>query len=132
MNTTSWVWEFFAWISLPLLALLAAVMVRRKLHRVFPFFFTYVVVTCLVGVIRFVAYKGFSANTYFYVYWCSDIVLLVASFSALYEIFLQRIFTGFSKVRFYRYLFPLAALIIAALAFLTALNAPRSEERRVG
>ncbi len=99
-------------------------MVWRKLHRTFPFFFAYVLVTCLIGVIRFIIYKNFSPVIYFYVYWCSDLILLVASFSALYEIFLQRIFPGFFKVRFYRFLFPLAAVLIGALAFLTALHAP--------
>ncbi len=124
MTPSSWVWDFFAWLSLPLLVLLATAMVWRKLYRVFPFFFTYVSITCLIGVIRFVAYHDFSGKTYFYVYWWSDLVLLVASFSALYEIFLQRIFPGSSKLRFYRYLFPVASIVILALAFLTALQAP--------
>ena len=124
MTPSSWVWSFFAWLSLPLLILLAAAIVWRKMYREFPLFFSYVSITCLIGVIRFVAYKDFSAKTYFYVYWWTDLVLLVASFSALYEIFLQRIFPVSSKVRFYRYLFPLAGVVILGLAFLTALQAP--------
>jgi hypothetical protein len=124
MTSTGWIWDFFAWLSLPLLALLAGVMAWRKLNRLFPFFFFYVVMICLIGVIRFIAYKGFSVAVYFYVFWGSDSVVLLLSFSALYEIFLKRIFPGFHKIRFYRYLFPAVGVLIAILAFVTALHSP--------
>jgi hypothetical protein len=124
MTSTDWIWDVVAWISLPLLVLLAGVMVWRRLQREFPFFFAYVTVTALVGVVRFIAYKGYSAKVYFYVFWSSDFVILLVTFLSIYEIFLKRIFPGFIRVRFYRYLFPVVAVIISLFAFMMALHAP--------
>jgi len=123
MTLTDWIWEVVAWISLPLLVMLAGVMLWKRLARDFPFFFTYVTVTAFVGVIRFIAYKGYSAKVYFYVYWSSDFVILLVTFLAIYEIFLKRLFPGFARVRFYRYLFPSFAVLISLIAFLMALHA---------
>jgi hypothetical protein len=122
--STGRLWEVLAWFSLPVLGLLAACAAKRKLYREFPFFFAYVLAACLVGVVRFVVYKECSAQLYFYVFWCSDFVLLVATFLALYETFLRRIFPVFFNVRLYRFLFPAAGSVIAFLAFLTALHSP--------
>lgn len=124
MTPTSWLWDILAWFSLPVLGLLAAFMAKRKFYREFPFFFAYVLIACLVGVVRFVVYKECRPIVYFYVFWCSDFVLLTAAFLTLYETFLRRIFPAFSAARLYRYLFPAAAGVIAFLAFLTALDSP--------
>jgi hypothetical protein len=117
-----WIWDVVAWISLPLLAMLAGVMIWKKLEREFPFFFAYTTLTALIGLIRFIAYKGYSANVYFYVFWISDSVILLVTFLAIYETFLKRIFPGFARVRFYRYLFPVVAIIIGAAALIIALH----------
>jgi hypothetical protein len=124
MPSSDWIWDVVAWMSLPLLVFLAGAMVWKRLVREFPFFFTYVTVTAVIGVIRFIAYKGYSAKVYFVVYWSSDFVILLTTFLAIYEVFIRRIFPGFVRVRFYRYLFPLFAFIISLAAFLTALHAP--------
>ncbi len=123
MTWPNWLWEVSAWLSLPVLGLLAGLIAGRKLYREFPFFFAYVLTTSVVGVVRFVVYKEY-AKLYFYVFWSSDFVLLVVTFLALYETFLRRIFPAFSKVRLYRHLFPAAGAVVAFLAFLTALHSP--------
>ncbi len=123
MPLSNWIWDVVAWMSLPLLALLAGVMVWKRLVREFPFFFTYVTVTAVIGVIRFVAYKGYSAKVYFVVYWSSDFVILLATFLAIYEVFLRRTFPGFTRVRFYRYLFPIVAFILTVAVLVMALQA---------
>jgi hypothetical protein len=46
----------------------------------------------------------------------------VATFLAIYEIFLKRIFPQFSRIRVFRVLFPLAAVIVAFLAFVSAVH----------
>ena len=119
----NFIWDVVAWISLPLLVVLAGVMMWKRVARVFPYFFTYVVVTAAIGVVRFVAYKNYSAKVYFVVYWSSDFVILLTTFLAIYEVFLRRIFPGFAKVRFYRYLFPIVAFLISTAAFFLALHA---------
>jgi hypothetical protein len=124
MASTGLIWEIVAWLSLPLLVLLAGVMVWKRLTHEFPFFFTYVTVTAVIGVVRFIAYKGYPAKVYFYVFWSSDFVILLTTFLAIYEIFLRRIFPGSSQVRFYRYLFPIVAVLISLAGFLMALHAP--------
>jgi hypothetical protein len=123
MPSSGWIWDVVAWISLPLLVLLAGVMLWKRLEREFPFFFTYVTVTAAIGVIRFVAYKWYSADVYFVVYWSSDFVILLTTFLAIYEVFLRRLFPGFSRVRFYRYLFPIVAFALSLAALLMALYA---------
>ncbi len=115
-----WVGE---WLSLPALAVLAGILVWRKLHREFPFFFWFVVVADLATVVRFIAKFG-SPWTYFYAYWISDLIVTVFNFLAVYELFVRRLFPSFHKVRFYRYLFATAAAATIFLGWLTALEAP--------
>ncbi|HKD78983.1 MAG TPA: hypothetical protein VKH81_04775 [Candidatus Angelobacter sp.] len=102
--------------------MLAAVIFWRRLQRKFPLFLVYVLTAFFVGVIRFVVYKLCSSLVYLYVFWASDVVVVLAALLAIYETFLRRIFPGFAAVRFYRYLFPAAAVIIAILGFLSAVR----------
>lgn len=124
MASSALIWEIVAWVSLPLLVLLAGVMLWKRLTREFPFFFVYVTVTAAIGVVRFITYKYYPPKVYFYVFWSSDFVILLTTFLAIYEIFLRRLFPGFAQVRFYRYLFPVVAVLISLVAFLMALHAP--------
>jgi hypothetical protein len=105
--------------------MIAAVFLWKKLYRRFPLFFSYIVVTELVAWIRFFAYRG-SYGTYFYVYWISDVVLTIFAFLALYELFIGNLFTRFHKVRFYRFLFPLAGVVMLGFTVFNALRAPKS------
>jgi hypothetical protein len=122
MAYAGWFWELLYWLSLPVLAMLAGILVWRKRYREFPLFFWYLIVTLLTGQIRFNAQYG-SASTYFYTYWTSDLATTIFSFLAVYELF-TRLFPRFQKVRLYRYLFPVAASAIIIAAWLTALEAP--------
>ncbi len=115
-----WVKLLVDWITLPGLVLLACVLLYRKAHREFPFFFSYVIVTGLSGIVRLVA-AGAPPRKYFYVYWISDTVIAVFAFLATYELFVKRLFPAFYKVRFFRYLFPSAAAIITVPVVLAAL-----------
>lgn len=126
MTPASWIWDFLAWLSLPLVILLAGVIAWRRLQRKFPFFFGYVLIAFSAGVVRFVVYKLCSSRVYFYVFWVSDVVGVLAALLAIYETFLRRIFPSFAAVRFYRYLFPAAAVVIAVLGLLSALHSPNT------
>jgi hypothetical protein len=119
MSRTSWMWVAVNWASLPILAVIVGVFVWRKLHRDFPLFFLFLIVTELVGLLRLVARYG-SSHSYFYVYWISDFVFDFAGILAIYELFLLRIFPSFHKTRVYRYLFGVTAAIIAVGAWRAA------------
>jgi len=75
--------------------------------------------------VRYSAYKLTSHNAYFYTFWISDLVVSLAAILAIYEIFLNHLFAGFSKVRFYRNLFPMVLVSILLLTVLTVLQLPQ-------
>jgi hypothetical protein len=118
-----WLWQVLNWMSLPALAVVAGILVWRKVHREFPFFFWFLIVTIIAGALRFVA-QFRSAQAYYYVYWVSDLIINIFIFLAVYELFIRRLFPQFHKVRFYRYLFPVIASGIILVGWLTALEAP--------
>jgi hypothetical protein len=118
-----WFWEIVNWLSLPILTALAGIFLWRGLNREFPLFFGFIVVSDVSTVLRFVAQFS-SPRAYFYSYWITDLVIMVFNFLAIYELFVTRLFPGFFKIRFYRYLFPLMAAAIIFLGWLTALESP--------
>jgi hypothetical protein len=138
MFPTEWLREFIFWCSLPILVLLGVILVRRGQYRKFPVFFTYVAVNALSTTIRLVAYVLTRPTllkhplTYTYIFFISGFVTSVLALVAVYEIFVKRLFVGFYKVRFYRYLFPCAALTILLLAALTAMVSPDQPWKLVG
>jgi hypothetical protein len=123
MTHTGWMWLILTWMSLPAMVLLAGILLWRRLHREFPLFFWYLVVTVIATLLRFAAQFG-SVSTYFYTYWISEFVVMIFNFLAVYELFVRRIFPRFQKVRFYLYLFPSIAFVIIILGWFTALVAP--------
>lgn len=105
-----------------MLMLVSAIFLWRKTYRELPLFFTYIVSAWTTGLLRYAALNVGRA-TYFYTYWVSELVVAVVVSLALYEVFIRRLFPRFYKVRFYRNLFPIAALIILILTITTALQA---------
>lgn len=119
MTLTSWLWEIVSWLSLPIMAVLAGILVWRKLHRVFPLFFGFLVVSELAGLLRFGVAQLGSLRTYTYVYWFSDLVLMVFNVLAVYELVLKRLFPRFYKVSAYRHLFAAGTAVIIVAAWAT-------------
>lgn len=116
----NWFYVFIDWLALPSLALLAGVLIYRNQQRQFPLFFLYVMATELVGLTRLAA-SGAPARVYSYVYWISDIVVVLFALLAAYELFVKRLFPGFYKVRFFRYLFPTVAVLVTIVVVLIAI-----------
>ena len=116
----NWTNILIDWLALPSLALLACILLYRKLHREFPLFFSYVVVTEMVGIARYAASSA-SSTVYSYVYWISNLFVVLFAFLASYELFVGRLFPRFYKVRFFRVLFPLAAILVNVLVVIAAL-----------
>ena len=108
------------WFAVPSLALLACILLYRKWYREFPLFFSYVIVTEFVGLTRYITSKG-SPIVYSYVYWISNLVVVLFAFLASYELFVGRLFPRFYKIRFFRILFTLAAILVNVLLVIAAI-----------
>ena len=120
MHLQGWLYFFANWFGLPALALLAILLVYRRWHRVFPLFLVYVIGAELIGIARLVSLRA-PARLYARIYWISDAVFASLALLATYELFFKRLFSTFYRVRFYRTLFPAAAILIAGGAALSAL-----------
>jgi hypothetical protein len=107
------------WFPAVALLLVGVLMYHRRAYRELPLFFVYVVSALSIGVLRYVAFR-LGRDVYFYAYWISELAAAAFVSLALYEIFLRRLFPAFHKVRFYRNLFPLAAIVIFLIAVITA------------
>ncbi len=116
----NWFYVIIDWLALPSLALLVGILIYRKQQRQFPLFFFYVIAAELVGLTRLAA-SGAPVRVYSYVYWISDIILVLFSLLAAYELFVKRLFPNFYKVRFFRYLFPMIAILVNIVVVLIAL-----------
>lgn len=109
------------WFPVLILSVLGGILVRRRLYRELPLFFSYVLFASLIGLVRYAA-EHFT-RAYFYVYWFSELAGAVFVTLALYEVLLRRMFVGFQRIRVYRIIFPVAAAITLILTILSALEA---------
>ncbi|HLK07228.1 MAG TPA: hypothetical protein VKV30_04795 [Candidatus Angelobacter sp.] len=82
-------------IGTVLTAWLAAIVVRRKLHREFPCFFAYLILSVIVPLIRL----SVSGNyvTFFIVFWATEALYAVLTLLVLYEVF-RKVFSAFYKL----------------------------------
>ena len=84
--------ELALWVSQPLVHMaLAAVVLRRKLHRQFPAFFTYIVAQIAVFSLEFPVYwlVRNSGQLYFTLYWSAEALNVVLAFKIIHEVFLD-------------------------------------------
>jgi len=70
---------------------IAVVLYRRKLHKEFPAFFTYIVADMVVFCIQLPVYfyASLGSNLYFDLYWGAAAVMLVFAFRIIHEIFMD-------------------------------------------
>ncbi|HET9166770.1 MAG TPA: hypothetical protein VFP11_12295, partial [Candidatus Angelobacter sp.] len=115
MTSQNWFQFVLDWVGLPSLALLAIILIYRRWYREFPFFCLYVLSAGLVGVARLFFLEKAPTHMYSRVYWVSDTALAAFAFLAAYELFFKRLFAGFNKTRFYRFLFPAAAILATSV-----------------
>jgi hypothetical protein len=118
--------DLIVWVGFVLLAAVAAMMIFRRLYKEFPFLFAYFVVEIMSGIVlRALLLHGSALSLqYFYAYWLSEAFKVAASFAALYEVFLVRLFPLFHTTPVYRYLFPAVILLGCFLAGFVFLSAP--------
>jgi hypothetical protein len=106
-----------------LLLALAVMIVRRGLHREYPFFFAYIV----VSLIRSVSLLPLSGNfqLYLYGYWTTEVLVDILALLGLHEAFYE-CFYGFYLFWWFRLIFPSLAAIITALCIGSAMLKPVS------
>jgi hypothetical protein len=91
-------------------------MVRRRVYKTFPFFFTYTVFAvvaelCKFGVVR----EHQSTLTYFYLYWGAEAIYAILGFLAIHEVF-RRVFENFNSLPWFKFLLPLVGFIMLGIA----------------
>jgi hypothetical protein len=81
---------FYLWCAQPLLqAAVAVVLWRRKLYKVFPVFFTYIMAQIGIFAITFPLRSADNYEWYFYTFWAGAAVSALLSFRVIHEIFLD-------------------------------------------
>jgi len=115
------------WIAHPLLQLsVAAVMFHRKLHKVFPVFFAYIISQIVMFAILFPMYQ--LVQYFFYVYWTCAAISLAFGFKVIHEIFLD-IFRPYHTLKdLGSVLFKWAALVMLLVAGVVAAATPAAEQ----
>jgi hypothetical protein len=118
-----WFVYYALWIApVPIFVCLAAMMLRRKLHKELPLFFAFVIFQIADFAIGFTAYR-ISQRDYFYAYWTLAALGTAISFGVLYEVF-AGVFRPYAGLReFGNVLFRWAALVLALAAILLAADA---------
>lgn len=109
-------------IALGLTGWVAALLVRRKLHREFPFFFVYLAVSVLVPVLR-LAVSG-DYPTFFKVTWATEALYALLALLTLHEVFHEVFLAFYMLWRWFWLLFPGAVGIAAFVQIRRAILNP--------
>lgn len=116
-------------LPVPLLALVATAMTRRRLHRQFPGFFAYCVFSAARTPILFVIFHR--TTLYFYCYYAAETVSAVLGLAAIYEVFLH-VFQGYdANHRLPQSLFRWVGAVLVVAAVAAAMAAPGSDANRL-
>jgi hypothetical protein len=117
------------WIATPLLQLgVAVVMVWRRMQKVFPVFFAYIVSQVVIFAIVYPILMTGHYPAYFYTYWVFAGITLIIGFMVIHEIFLD-IFRPFHTLKdLGSILFKWAGLVMLLMAGVVAAASPASSE----
>src|SRR5215472_13763508 len=105
-----------------ILLVLALIIVRRRLYREFPLFFTYVVFSAVVGALRETAIDH--RFLYFWLYWITEALYGILALLVLREVFNRVFALPYEDYRWFRFLLPAALFIILGFSFLEAVIHP--------
>ncbi len=127
MYPHSFLWHFLWLAPHALQALIAAVMVQRRLVRHFPLFFAYTLFQAAAESTLFALdhLPAISADSYWSVYWCAAVVSIVLRFAILFEIFFNVFcsYPGLRELSQVVFRWAGAALVLAALV--VAMRSPQ-------
>jgi hypothetical protein len=115
------------WITHPLLQLgIAAIMLRRGLHRKFKFFFGYVLTQLVSFAVVFSA-SLHSYSAFFYLYWICDALSVALGFAVIHEVFVD-VFRFFHTLRdLGTVLFKWAGLVMLLVAGVVSVSTSGSQ-----
>jgi hypothetical protein len=115
------------WVAHPILQMgIAAIMLRRGLHRTFKFFFGYILIQLVTFAVVFPAYwHNYSAA--FYIYWGCDALSVAFGFAVIHEVFVD-VFRAFHTLRdLGTVLFKWAGLVMLLVAGVVSVSTNSSE-----
>jgi len=115
------------WFAHPLFQLgIAALMLRRDLHRKFKFFFGYILVQLLTFAVLFPT-VWYNYRAAFYLYWGCNAVSVAFGFGVIHEVFVD-VFRSFQTLRdLGTVLFKWAGLVMLMVAGVVAVSTKSSE-----
>jgi hypothetical protein len=99
-------------IGLLLTVWVAVLAIRRKVHRVFPLFVTYLALAIVVPVVRLSVSGNYTV--FFYTFWTTEGLYALFALFALYEVFRKIFFAFYELWWWFRLVFP-AAVCLAIL-----------------
>jgi hypothetical protein len=122
---------YLSWVAGPALEIaLLACMVHRKLHRVFPRFFSYIIFQILKSVILFLTYRYYEQR-YFEAYWTGNAVSVILAVTVMDEI-LQHVFKDYGGAQnLGSVIFRWACGLLLLLAIVTAVTSQQGSADRV-
>src|SRR6266567_9012240 len=121
--------DLFYRTAAPIMQLVVVIlMLTRRLHRQFLFFFLYTVGAASVECLRFSVRSN--AERYFDTYWITEGVYAVLAFFAIQEIF-HSVFENFYGMWWFRLLMPSAGVLALTAATLRVLVAPAEVDRTI-
>lgn len=115
--------DYALWFAAPLLQIgVLMCMVRRGLHRDYPYFFNYTILQIVAVPLLFISQKV-SYTLYFYSYYCNIALSVLISFAVLQEIF-KDAFRPYEALRDLSViLFRWSALVVLLVGVMWAINA---------
>ena len=108
-------------VSLVLEIWLVVLVFKRRIRHLFPVFFTFTLYTALVTIARLATAGHY--RSYFYVYWCTDALLVIFSLASLHEVF-HWVFEGFYRLWWFRLFYYGTITVALAIAVRSAFVSP--------
>ena len=100
---------------------LAVLLYRRRVYKLAPVFFSYIVISGPVSLARLLTIKHY--NVYFFVFWASELLLILLSLSALNQVFWLT-YEGVHFLWWFRWLYYGAILLALGITVRMAIVSP--------
>ncbi len=123
--------NYMSWLAGPVLQItLLIFMIQRKLHMVFPRFFSYIVFQIVKSVILYLTYRYYHEN-YFDAYWTGNAISVLLSVTVMDEI-LHNLFTRYGGIQnLASVIFKWACGLMLLLSIVNAFSSQQTNADRV-